>query len=365
MDADGFPIATISGRNIVDDNTTPIKSTKRGKRAPLCPVNSNGNKENGNLSMSSSSSPSLKYISTSKNNQSLSLETSIHSEHSNSIKTDLSKKSDHYEVTSTVDEEDTYEQEQKSIDQTLNPSMFDRENTMVSSYTTGGDNDVIEIHQFSTADVDAYLDIYFETLDNRLRRYIGDDEHLQRFRVAMKNRINSNPNAREYQNVLLGKINGEVLAAVTMLFPKESPTVSETSDIEPQNNCLSSMHRWMTRKANYIPTNIDECYIEMIGVKSAYRNHGIGSAMLECVEQYARQAGASLLTIHINGQQLRNYFERFGFINDTKDNSQFWKWIVERQSIYKLSKVLPPEEDDAYRQMGSYTSESLVESNHE
>jgi hypothetical protein len=62
---------------------------------------------------------------------------------------------------------------------------------MVQSYTSG-DNDVIEIHEFSLVDIDAYLDIYFETLDNRLRHYIGEDEQLQQFRVSMKNRISKN-----------------------------------------------------------------------------------------------------------------------------------------------------------------------------
>ncbi|CAF2596615.1 unnamed protein product [Rotaria sp. Silwood2] len=366
MDTNGFSVTTISGTSVVDDNITSTKARKRGTRAPLRPVDSNGYMENGNMSM-----PSPKNISTSRNNQSTALETSTYSQQSNKsnfTNTDRSRKSDNYEVTSIPDEDDLYGREKKPVSQTLSqPSqaMTDNDNTMVSSFTTGGDNDVIEIHQFSTGDVDAYLDIYFETLDNRLRHFIGDDEELQRFRAAMKSRINSNPNAREYQNVLLGKINGEVLAAVTMLFPKETPTIPETSDIVPQNTCLTSMHRWMARKANYVPTNIEECYIEMIGVKSAYRNHGIGSAMLECVEQFARQAGANLLTIHTNGQRLRNYFERFGFVIDTTDNSQFWKWVVERQSIYKLSKVLPPDEEDFYQRANSYVSESLADSTFE
>ncbi|CAF1006205.1 unnamed protein product [Rotaria sp. Silwood1] len=363
MDTNGSPIATISGKSVVDDNTTAVKSKKRKQRAPLRPSDTNGNMKNGNVSTSSP-----KHMSTAKNNQSTDLETSIHSEQSNkpnSTNVDINRNSDPYEVTSIPDENEPYEREKKPVSQTLSQSMTDRDNTMVSSFTTGGDNDVIEIHQFSAGDVDAYLDIYFETLDNRLRHYIGDDEQLQRFREAMKNRITSKPNSREYQNVLLGKINGEVLAAVTMLFPKETPTIPETGDTVSQNTCFTSMHRWVARKANYVPTNIEECYIEMIGVKAAYRNNGIGSAMLECVEQYARQAGASLLTIHVNGQQLRDYFERFGFVIDTTDNSQFWKWIVERQSNYKLSKILPPEEEDFYHRTDSYVSESLAESVHE
>lgn len=145
-----------------------------------------------------------------------------------------------------------------------------------------------------------------------------------------------------------------------MLFPKESPTIPQTGNIPQQNSCMKSVHHWMAQKSNYVPANMEECYIEMIGVKSAYRNHGIGSAMLECVEYFAQQAGATLLTIHTNGPQLRNYFQRFGFTVDNADNSAFWKWIVERQSINKLSKTLAPNQENVHDMTGSYINESMV-----
>ena len=170
----------------------------------------------------------------------------------------------------------------------------------------------------------------------------------------------SNTNAPEYRNVLLGKINGEVLAAVTMLFSKESPIISQPLPTSERNACLTSIRRWMIQKANYIPTNIEECYIEMIGVKNDYRNRGIGSAMIECVEYFAQQAGANLLTIHISGQRSRSFFERYDFTNDRSDNSPFWKWIVERQRIVKLSKMLPSIGENAEQTTSSYVNESIV-----
>jgi predicted GNAT family acetyltransferase len=145
-----------------------------------------------------------------------------------------------------------------------------------------------------------------------------------------------------------------------MSFPGETPSVSQTSDAAHQSSCLTSIHRRMMQKANYIPTNMEECYIEMIGVKRDYRNHGIGAAMLECVEHFARQAGANLLTIHTGGQQLRTYFERYGFALDHSDNSSFWKWIVERQSIDKLSKTISADGENIDYAEGSYINESMV-----
>ena len=121
-------------------------------------------------------------------------------------------------------------------------------------------------------------------------------------------------------------MNTEVVAAVTMSFPDEQPTIPYAFQSSNQSicSCFTSIHRWMAKKSNYIPTNVDECYIEMIGVKEAFRNHGIGAAMLECVEQFAQQAGAKTLTIHTPNEQLRTYFERFGFNFENRDYSTFW-----------------------------------------
>ncbi|CAF2103926.1 unnamed protein product [Rotaria magnacalcarata] len=348
MDAGKSSTTTIiSAKSTVDDNSTPVRSKKRNKRTIITSADTNGAMENGNVS---TSSPTIN--SDSRNNQT----------ESDSPNLDRTRKFNEYEVTSVADEDDDEdERDRHVVSQSLSQSMTDRDNTMVSSFTTGGDNDVIEIHQFSSADIDAYLDIYFETLNTRLRRYIGENEELQHFRTAMKTRINSNPNASEYQNVLLGKINGEVLAAVTMLFPKETPTIPQTSDGQPRSSCLTPVHRWMVRKANYVPSNIEECYIEMIGVKNTYRNHGVGSAMLECVEHLARQAGANILTVHINGKQTRSFFQRFGFTMDNTDSSPFWKWLVERQTITKLSKVLTSDGENNDHITNSYLNESMTE----
>ena len=156
-------------------------------------------------------------------------------------------------------------------------------------------------------------------------------------------------------------MNGEVLAALTMSFPGDTPTITPPSDVPQQNSCLTSIRRWVVRKANYVPTHMEECYIEMIGVKSNYRNHGIGAAMLECVEQFARQAGANRLTIHTSGVQLRHYFERYGFNVDATDGSAFWKWALERQANEKLTKILAPDADNDYT-ANSYINESMVDS---
>jgi hypothetical protein len=194
MDTDGFPLAAISEKSITDHDDTPVKpvkSGKRGKRAPLRPADSNGAMENGDLSMATSRPTSTR--TSAKSNKSIPLESPSHSDEQSiepiSPNINDTRRFDQIEVRSIPDEDDAdHEQDQRIVSDRPSQLTADRE-TMVSSFTTGGENDVIEIHQFSLADTDAYLDIYFETLDNRLRRYIGQDEQLQQFRVSMKNRI--------------------------------------------------------------------------------------------------------------------------------------------------------------------------------
>lgn len=191
MDTDGFPLQAISERSGIEENnpspspppssppsspSTTVKKQK--KRAPLRPVDSNSGIENGDISTSKYNPPATINIS---NHTEKSIE-------SKPLDADRIKKFNTYEVTSLHDDSDD-----KYISERPSQLVSEHDTTMVSSYTTGaGDNDVIEIHQFSTADIDAYLDIYFETLDGRLRRYIGQNEQLQQFRVAMKNRLSIN-----------------------------------------------------------------------------------------------------------------------------------------------------------------------------
>jgi len=377
MATDDIELETVNEKT----SASPIKKNKRVKRT-LQSTNSNGIMENGNGSITESIPSRLSKNSERKKVNEPTLETSIHSQSSDQSSNrnsnrlhqtltpieisqsieknrDITQKFDQIELSTVTDEDDDDEQRNKI--QTTNSLLTDH-STMVQSYTSES-NDVIEIHEFSLADIDAYLDIYFETLNNRLRHFIGEDEQLQQFRLGTKNRINSDANSREYQNVLLGKMNGEVVAAVTLLFPGETSTISNNNLLPQPSSCLTPIRRWMIRNANYIPKNMEECYIEMIGVKSAYRNHGIGAAMLECVEHFARQAGALLLTVHTNGEQLRNYFQRFGFDPDHTDNSAFWKWTVERQSILKMAKTISAGDGNIDYPMdntSSYINESTV-----
>jgi predicted GNAT family acetyltransferase len=377
MDTDEFPLGPISENSLESSDVPSRQSTTRSQRSPAEPSEHVDKEHQPATNMSSTRRDKFRSSNTSIDSRSI----------TDNVSPSSTKR--YIEVTSVTDEdtdENTRQEQQQRLElPSAHPNAAQDQGTMVSSQTTGGggDNDVIEIHQFSSNDLDVYLDIYFETLNNRLRHYIGrDDEQIQQFRSTMKTRISrtssatkfnvdlvrldSDPTAREFQSVLLGKMNGEVVAAVTMLFEGESPSISQTSSSPESNSCLSFPARWLINKANYVPANVEECYIEMIGVKSAHRNHGIGAAMLECVEHFARQAGANLLTIHASGQQLQNYFERSGFHVDRTDKSSWWKWIVERQSTNKLAKNLSANDNDGFDYTtGSYLNESMVESIHE
>ncbi|CAF1643682.1 unnamed protein product, partial [Didymodactylos carnosus] len=80
-----------------------------------------------------------------------------------------------------------------NYDTVQKPSAHDKDN----SSDEGGDKNVnhyqdgdeLEVHQLSVGDIDAYLDIYFETLNNRLKHLIGGDQKLIEFRNATKERL--------------------------------------------------------------------------------------------------------------------------------------------------------------------------------
>lgn len=377
----------LNQKNSLNSNTAPTKKTKAPKKSAR-PVNANGVIENGNGSgpesvptrqgrnsektvPNESDSPlyrnsSLKGQTSNASNNALDL-SRISAQSSLSTGSNMinSTKFQQVELTNVTDEEEDDYVNQKQKTSLIKDTKLSDHDQFITSVTTLNDNDVIEIHEFSLDDIDAYLDIYFEALNHRLTRYIGEDSEIHKFRAGMKSRIGSDTNSREYHNVLLGKINGEVVAAVTLSFPGEATTVSNNDILPSANSCMASLQRRLVRNANYVPKNISECYIEMIGVKSAFRNHGIGAALLECVEHFAQQAGALQLTVHTNGDHLRNYFERFGFLIDRSDNSALWKWIVERQGINKMSKTIASNNESTEDQIDnneSYINESMVES---
>jgi ribosomal protein S18 acetylase RimI-like enzyme len=377
MATDSLELETISEKK----SDPPTKKQKRQKRA-VQQTDSNGIVENGNGSLTESIPAPTSKRSSKKKHIEATLEAPttpeptdqnlLESENAftpvRGIESTGSDRSDpqkfqKFELSTLTDEEDNQqERDQRLNHQPLQYITTDQSTTspMVQSFTSG-ENDAVEIHEFSFGDIDAYLEIYFETLSNRLNHFIGNNEQLNEFRKAMKNRLNTDRNSREYQNVLIGKINGEVVSAVTLAFPSETPTVSNDNLLPQSNSCLTPIRRWILRHANYVPTNMEECYIEMIGVRSAFRNHGIGAAMLECVEHFARQAGATLLTIHTNDDRLRNYFQRFGFNLDHTDNSAIWKWMIERQNTHKMAKTISSDGENMDHH-GGYTNDSMIDS---
>ena len=214
--------------------------------------------------------------------------------------------------------------------------------SMITIYgdSSSDNDDVIEIHQFSLDDLDAYLDIYFDVLDRRLRYLIGSDDEIDRFRQSMKNRISSNLNSPEYERVILGKMYGSVVAAALLKFPGDPTSIPADRFSVKSKFCFNSLHFWLMTKSTYLPQKAEECYIEMIGVKENFRNLGIGTVMLESIEDLARQAHITLITTHVHNERLENYFERSNFHYDKSDRSAFWKWIIERDNFKKFSKTI-------------------------
>jgi ribosomal protein S18 acetylase RimI-like enzyme len=88
-----------------------------------------------------------------------------------------------------------------------------------------------------------------------------------------------------------------------------------------------------------------ECYIEYIAVSKDFRGHGIGSALLESVTNYATDNGFSWLTLCVaSSNQAINLYKRAGFIQKDEICSlltylffRMDKWIYMVKSLKKQS----------------------------
>lgn len=369
MDVDGFSLATISEKstpNIRTPNISVSDSSLHSDHAGN--VLSNGPSSRLEVTLSRGfeiTRPDQTNLEQPGPRDRSNVELSDSPHLSNTASPEPSARDQHSKLTVDYSDDESVDEpeRQNSTESNIIPVHPD---AMISSLTTDAatsvDQDVIEIHQFSLVDIDAYLDIYFDALDNRLRHLIGTSEELEQFRSAMKNRIISDRNARERKNVLLGKMHEEVVAAVLLTFSTETCSISNEQLSRQSQTCLTSLYRWMAAKANYHPADAGECYIEMIGVKSAHRSRGIGAAMLECVEHFAQQAGARILTIHAGGDLEKGFFQRSGFDFDRSDNSAWWKSFVEKQGIQKMIKTISSNENNAPNNTRSYVNGSMVDS---
>ena len=196
-DTNGYSLASV-GEKSTEDHDVPPKKSASQLRANLRGMSeSNGNLENGDIPMSILSASSPKPTSPRKRVTPKPIEIPSYAERSPDSTPpppvfDKPMKAIDVEVTSITDEEEDTERQRRFDSEKRTQTILPDPETMVSSYTTGGENDVIEIHQFSISDLDVYLDIYFETLTNRLRHYVGQNEELQQFRANMKTRIGRN-----------------------------------------------------------------------------------------------------------------------------------------------------------------------------
>lgn len=200
--------------------------------------------------------------------------------------------------------------------------------------------DIVEIHRFSLDDLDEYLEIYFDAFSSRLTNFFSTDDQFSIFHDEMKSRIETDFKSIEFENVLLGKIDGKLVGAAFLLFPGQTSSfLSQTISLQ-SNFCFASIQRWIFDKIIYKTNNEQECHIEMIGVRPEYRNFGIGTAMIESIEDFARERGATFLTAYASNEHSQNFFQRSNFQVDHSDRSSLWNFIFGHEKSKKFSKTI-------------------------
>jgi len=81
---------------------------------------------------------------------------------------------------------------------------------------------------------------------------------------------------------------------------------------------------------------LDECYIDNIAVFPEARNKGVAKALLEALEEKAKEINACFLTLEVRegNQRARHIYEKFGFLNQGV-RKNFYLNPTENAVIYK------------------------------
>ena len=201
MDTDGYPLAPLGEQNGVDQRVTSSKSKTSDRRAPLRPAMSDASMENGYASITASLESPKRGSNPLASRGKLQETTDPPEDAAASRKSKVKQG----EMISIPDEEDDDEDDgQESGVGMERPSQRTTDpDTMISSFATSGESEVVEIHQFSVADIDVYLDIYFETLADRLRHHLGTEDQVRQFRADMKTRIsNADDRSTELEGIV-------------------------------------------------------------------------------------------------------------------------------------------------------------------
>jgi GNAT superfamily N-acetyltransferase len=106
--------------------------------------------------------------------------------------------------------------------------------------------------------------------------------------------------------------------AVQKPFPENSVWLVAEVDGRAVGEAMARLHEPMANAAIQPQSDVGRrrAYLEYLAVQAAHRSHGIGGALIEAVEQWARQNGAELISTDTN---LRSnvgaveFYERHGY----------------------------------------------------
>jgi ribosomal protein S18 acetylase RimI-like enzyme len=91
--------------------------------------------------------------------------------------------------------------------------------------------------------------------------------------------------------------------------------------------------------------SVGEVYIEMLGVDSAWRGHGVAHCLLAYAEETAGRQGASQLALAVvcDNAPAIHLYEGLGFEVTAEQRSRLLRWITGHSGYYEMVKRLRPE----------------------
>lgn len=88
----------------------------------------------------------------------------------------------------------------------------------------------------------------------------------------------------------------------------------------------------------------NEMYIDSVSVSPSHRGQGVGTKLLDAIEDLAMEKGKTILSLYVIGtnEGAKRLYERKGFVTVGEDKGYFVKKLTGAEKAYKMEKKLSP-----------------------
>lgn len=143
-----------------------------------------------------------------------------------------------------------------------------------------------------------------------IANFISGSEDEEKTTRILQEFFKSNDNRLSYENIIVKKVNNEIVAAACFCDIQKSPELDR-----PINERLKKIGKKYSLERECFGDGI---YIDSIAVDENYRRKGIAKELLKAVCFYAKQNNYKKVALVVDRKKplTKAYYERFGFMFD-------------------------------------------------